>query len=63
VFSLNADLYPESANVWDSLAESYWKSGNAKLAIKYYEKAIDLDPNGRTGENATRMLEEIRSHQ
>jgi predicted Zn-dependent protease len=26
IFKLNAESFPESANVWDSLAEAYMKS-------------------------------------
>ncbi|THH37902.1 tetratricopeptide repeat protein [Neolewinella litorea] len=60
VFQLNAELFPESPNVWDSLAEGYWKAGNHEKAVEYYQKAIDMDPEGPTAVNARAMLGEIR---
>ncbi|MFZ1370200.1 MAG: tetratricopeptide repeat protein [Ferruginibacter sp.] len=63
VFRLNTVLYPGSANAWDSLAEAYWKSKQKEKAIEYYNKAIELDPNGVTGENARQMLKKIKAEQ
>jgi tetratricopeptide (TPR) repeat protein len=60
VFGLNTKLYPKSANTWDSYAEAHLKSGKNDKAIEYYNKAIELDPNGPTGDNARRMLKEIK---
>ena len=60
VFELNTKLYPKSANTWDSFAEANWKANKTEKAIEYYNKAIALDPNGVTGENARRMLNEIK---
>jgi uncharacterized protein len=50
VFKTNIELYPQSANVYDSLAEAYEKSGKLELAKPNYEKAVQLgernnDPN------------------
>ena len=61
VFQLNTRLYPKSANTWDSLAEAYWKSGKTDKAIEFYNKAIEIDPNGVTGENARNMLQQIKT--
>jgi len=61
VFQLNTQLYPESANTWDSLAEAYWKSGNKAKAEEFYNKAIALDPDGETGKNARIMLNQIKT--
>ncbi len=57
VFKLNAETFPESGNVWDSLAESYMKSGDLKKAQETYEKALVLDP---ANENAKEMLKKIK---
>ncbi len=57
VFELNTQKYPESGNVWDSLAEAYMKSGDNAMAEKYYEKSLKLDP---TNQNAKDMLEKLR---
>lgn len=59
VFEMNTKLFPESANAWDSLAEGYWKSGDLVKAKEYYNKAINLNPKGATGDNARRMLIEM----
>ncbi len=50
VFKLNVERYLNSANVYDSLAEAYEKTGKLDLARPNYEKAVQLgsqndDPN------------------
>ncbi|MGH9769594.1 MAG: alpha/beta hydrolase-fold protein [Blastocatellia bacterium] len=50
VFKSNVERYPNSANVYDSLAEAYEKGGKLDLARPNYEKAVQLgsqnnDPN------------------
>jgi tetratricopeptide (TPR) repeat protein len=57
VFKMNADKFPDSGNVWDSLAEAYMKSGDMKQAEAYYEKSLKLEPRNR---NAAEMLKKIR---
>lgn len=44
VLKLNVDAYPESANVYDSLAEAYLNNGDKALAITYYKKALEAIP-------------------
>ncbi len=39
-FQRNVELYPGSANVYDSLGEGYENAGKLELAIQYTEKAI-----------------------
>ena len=56
---MNTKLFPASANAWDSLAESFWKSGNTEKARALYTKAISLDPKGPTGDNARKMLSQM----
>jgi pentatricopeptide repeat protein len=57
VFRLNAAQFPESGNVWDSLAEAYMKAGNLKKAEEYYQKALARDP---TDENAKEQLKKLK---
>lgn len=57
VFALNTEAFPESGNVWDSLAEAYMESGNKESAIKYYEKSLELNPDNQ---NARDMLVELK---
>lgn len=59
VLQMNSELFPQSANAWDSLGEAYWKSEQKEKAIECYNKAIRLDPDGPTGENARKMLKEM----
>lgn len=59
VFSFIAQMFPDSANAWDSLAEGNLKAGNKDKAIELYKKALAMDPNGATGENAKAMLIKI----
>jgi len=40
VFLLNVDAYPDSANVYDSLADGYVAAGKTQLAIQYSERAL-----------------------
>lgn len=57
VFRLNAAQFPQSGNVWDSLAEGYMKSGNLKKAEEYYQKALARDANDQ---NAKDMLQKLK---
>jgi pentatricopeptide repeat protein len=57
-FRLNAAEFPQSGNVWDSLAEAYMKSGNVKKAEEYYQKALARDA---TDQNAKDMLEKLKA--
>lgn len=60
IFGINVQLFPESANVYDSYAESFRKMGKTEEALKYYEMAISKDKSGATAENSKRMIEEIK---
>jgi len=61
IFQLNTRLFPKSANAWDSFAEANWKAKKTDKAIVYYNKAIELDPHGVTGDNARNMLKKIEA--
>ena len=56
VFALNAELYPQSFNVYDSLGYAYRESGERELAIKNYRRSLELNPQNR---NATKMLKKL----
>ncbi|NNL32196.1 MAG: hypothetical protein HKO80_03215 [Flavobacteriaceae bacterium] len=60
VFSFVTQLFPDSANAWDSLAEGYLKAGDKLKATEYYTKALNMDPEGPTGKNAKQKLLELR---
>jgi hypothetical protein len=57
IFKLNTEAYPQSSNVWDSLGEAYMNKGNKELAIKNYEKSLELDGSNA---NAVQMIKRLR---
>jgi CubicO group peptidase (beta-lactamase class C family) len=58
IFKLNVEEYPDAWNPYDSLGEAYMRAGNLELAIAYYEKSLELNPDNTGGKAA---LERIRS--
>ena len=56
IFKLNAEIYPDSWNVYDSLGEAFMKNGDKKLAIKNHSKSLELNPQN---ENAVEMLKNL----
>lgn len=58
VFELNVELHPESSNVYDSLAESYMNIKKFDLAIEFYNKSLELNPNNN---NAIKMIKQIQA--
>jgi glyoxylase-like metal-dependent hydrolase (beta-lactamase superfamily II) len=59
LFGFCVNEYPNSANGYDSLAEAYMKAGDKELAIKNYEKSLQLNPRNK---NAEEMLKQLRSN-
>lgn len=57
-FKVNVELYPNSANAYDSLGEAYMLSGNNTLALENYRRAFELDPQN---ENASDMIKKLSS--
>lgn len=45
VFKMNVAIYPESGNVYDSLADGYLRSGDSLQAFTYYQKALEINPS------------------
>jgi thiol-disulfide isomerase/thioredoxin len=58
VLRINANLFPQSANCWDSLGEAYAKDGQKDKAIQAYEYVLELDPKS---ENAKAQLLKLKS--
>jgi tetratricopeptide (TPR) repeat protein len=56
VFRLNVEAFPESFNAYDSLGEAYAVGGEKELAIKNYEKSLQLNPNSQSGIEALKKL-------
>ena len=57
IFTLNVERFPNSGNVYDSLAEAYMNKGDKEAAIKNYEKSLELDPKNS---GAVEMLKKLR---
>jgi tetratricopeptide (TPR) repeat protein len=58
IFKLNVQAFPQSWNVYDSLAEAYMIKGENEAAIKYYEKSLDLNPQNDNGREMIKRLKE-----
>ena len=58
ILGLNTELFPNSANTWDSLAEIALYKGDRERALELYRKALEVDPNFT---NATQQIEKILS--
>lgn len=56
VLGFNAQQFPQSGNVWDSLAEAYLKAGRTEQAAIYYRKSLELNPDNK---NALAQLKKI----
>ena len=57
LLKLNVEAYPNSANVYDSLGEAYFVSGNTPQAIQNCEKSLTLDPANK---HAAMMLKKLK---
>jgi CubicO group peptidase (beta-lactamase class C family) len=58
VFKQNVEDYPQSSNTYDSLGEGYMVDQQTELAIKNYERSIELNPNNTNG---VEMLKRLRA--
>jgi len=56
MFRANADLFPGSWNVWDSLGEGLLATGDVPGAKSAYRKSVEINPRNR---NAKEALEKI----
>ncbi|MBX7172434.1 MAG: tetratricopeptide repeat protein [Pyrinomonadaceae bacterium] len=56
IFKLNTELYPDSANVFDSYGEALANAGKREEAIKAYERALQLSPNYPSAVEALQKL-------
>lgn len=57
IFKANMILYPNSSNVYDSYADAVLEDGDKAEAIKYYTKALSMDPKN---EELRRKLARLR---
>ncbi|KFF04114.1 serine hydrolase [Flavobacterium reichenbachii] len=59
ILKLNAYLFPESWNTFDSYGEILLKTGNKDKAIEMYKKSIELNPNNEHGK---KIIERLNSN-
>lgn len=57
-FKLNVEFYPNSWNVYDSLAEGYMENGEKELAIANFKKSLEMNPQNN---NAVEMLKKLEA--
>ena len=58
IFKLNAKMYPNSSNVYDSLGDAYLKAGKNDLAFQNYAQSLKLNP---ANANAVEMLKRLQA--
>ncbi len=58
IFKLNVEEHPRSWNVYDSLGEAYMEDGQKELAIEFYKKSLEINPNNNNGKEMLKKLEE-----
>ena len=58
IFQLNVELHPDSSNTYDSLGEAYMANGEKELAIKNYEKSLEMNAKNS---NAVEMLKKLKA--
>ena len=56
IFTLNAEAFPRSGNVYDSLGEAYLVAGDSTRAIMNYRKSLSLDPKNSNAEAVLKRL-------
>lgn len=57
VLRFATQIFPQSANLFDSLAEAYFLSGQHEMAQKYFEKSLGLNPQNT---NAIKRLAQMK---
>jgi len=56
VFKITVKIYPNSALVYDNLAEAYLKKGKKILAIKNYKKSLEIFPGNRNAREILKII-------
>jgi tetratricopeptide (TPR) repeat protein len=56
LFKLDVQVFPDSWNGYDSLAEAYVKAGQKQLAIDNYKKSLELNPANDDAKEKLKVL-------
>lgn len=57
ILKINVALYPNSSNVYDSLAEAYMKSGDTIMAIENYKESLTFDSGNKSAKQQLEKME------
>jgi CubicO group peptidase (beta-lactamase class C family) len=57
VFEINAQAFPNSWNVYDSLAEAHAATGDKATALSLYKKSLGMNPENRNASVRIKLLE------
>jgi tetratricopeptide (TPR) repeat protein len=60
ILEKNVEFYPHSFTAFERLASFYSSRGKTELALKYYRKVLELDPDNR---NAAKMIKKTQNRQ
>jgi glyoxylase-like metal-dependent hydrolase (beta-lactamase superfamily II) len=59
VFRMNVETFPDSYNVYDSLAEAYLMNGDKYLTILHYKKSLELNPQNENARSRLERMDEL----
>lgn len=59
ILTINANKHPEDPNVWDSLGEAYFKTGDKENAEKYLRKCLSMKPTDFLANHAKGILAQM----
>jgi hypothetical protein len=57
ILEKSIEFFPESPTAWEQLAYAHDSKGNKDVALRYLQKALDLDPGNRS---VAKMIKEIQ---
>jgi tetratricopeptide (TPR) repeat protein len=54
------EFFPNSPSAYERLASVHYSKGHKELALRYFQKVLELDPDNR---NAAKMIKELQNRQ